>query len=930
MNDETQRTEFWPPGDGEMAARIRTHDWSATPLGPVEGWPCALRVALGAVLANPHPSMLLWGPDLIVLHNDSYLPLLGGKPSSLGRRFFEVWAEARDAAAPLIDRALAGESLSSADAHFSLERGTGPEDAWFDFTLMPVRDEWGRVAGVLNTGAEVTGRHRAEAVLLGSEQREAFLLELSDALRPHAEPLEVQRAACRVLRERLGADRVAYAELDPDQTTATLLADDRAEGVATLPDDSYSWIDFDPVGQAQAKQGRTSSRADVEAADDLSPAQKAVFVAIGVRAFIIVPLVKSGRLVAFIAVHFERPHESTPADIALVEETAERTWAAVERARAEAALRESETRFRTLAESIEDVFYVTDLERGRLDYLSPSYERIWERPAADLMENLGRFAESIHPEDQRRFWDVGEPQARGEPVRLEYRILRPDGSIRWIFDRSFPIAGAEGKRSGGIATDITDRKASEDVVRETEARLRRFGEASSDVLWIRNADTLQWEYVSPAFEAIYGMPVSDALAGENFGNWIDLIHEDDRERAAACIERVREGERVTFEYRVRRPDGGLRWLRNTDFPMRNAQGRIERFGGVGQDVTEMKRIESELIENELRLRTLTEGIPQLVWRAVDAGSWTWASPQWCAFTGQVQEGTHARGWLEAVHPDDREPTMRAWADAVEHGLLDVEHRLRRASDGAWLWHHTRALPVRGEGGRIVEWLGTATDINELRSLQERQGVLVDELQHRTRNLMGVVRSMADKTARGSADMVDFRARYRDRLESLARVQGLLSRLNQGDRVTFDELIRNELSALDGEAERVTLQGPAGVRLRSSTVQTLAMALHELATNAVKYGALGQPDARLAITWSLEPDGEGGEPWLRIDWRESGVRMPAAEPGPTGSGQGRELIERALPYQLSARTSYVLGPDGVRCVISMPVSASTLQQESEHA
>jgi two-component sensor histidine kinase len=118
-----------------------------------------------------------------------------------------------------------------------------------------------------------------------------------------------------------------------------------------------------------------------------------------------------------------------------------------------------------------------------------------------------------------------------------------------------------------------------------------------------------------------------------------------------------------------------------------------------------------------------------------------------------------------------------------------------------------------------------------------------------------------------------------------------------------------------------MTGPAGVRLRSSTVHTLAMAIHELATNAMKYGALGQAGGRLAIDWTLEADGPGGKPWLHIDWRESGVRMASKGAWPNGTGQGRELIERALPYQLGARTTYSLGADGVHCTISIPVSAT---------
>jgi two-component sensor histidine kinase len=153
------------------------------------------------------------------------------------------------------------------------------------------------------------------------------------------------------------------------------------------------------------------------------------------------------------------------------------------------------------------------------------------------------------------------------------------------------------------------------------------------------------------------------------------------------------------------------------------------------------------------------------------------------------------------------------------------------------------------------------------------------------------------------------------------VQALLSRLNDIDRVTFDDLLRSELAAMGG-LDRATLDGPAGVRLRSSTVQTLAMALHELATNAVKYGALGQPGGRLAVTWRLEPAGSGTRPWLHIDWRERGVEMPAADGGTSGGGQGRELIEQALPYQLGAQTALTLEPEGAHCTIAIPVSATS--------
>jgi two-component sensor histidine kinase len=143
----------------------------------------------------------------------------------------------------------------------------------------------------------------------------------------------------------------------------------------------------------------------------------------------------------------------------------------------------------------------------------------------------------------------------------------------------------------------------------------------------------------------------------------------------------------------------------------------------------------------------------------------------------------------------------------------------------------------------VEWLGTSTEIHALRELQARQGVLVAELQHRTRNLIAVVHSLSSKTVAEATSLEDFEERFGTRLAALSRVQGLLSHLTAGERVTFDGLLGSELSALGaagaGEA-RVTLDGPAGVLLRSANVQTFALALHELATNATKFGALSVP------------------------------------------------------------------------------------------
>ena len=316
-----------------------------------------------------------------------------------------------------------------------------------------------------------------------------------------------------------------------------------------------------------------------------------------------------------------------------------------------------------------------------------------------------------------------------------------------------------------------------------------------------------------------------------------------------------------------------------------------------------------------------------MWRAVDGGEWTWSSPQWTGFTGLSEARSRGKGWQQALHPDDRAAADAAWERARETGALEMESRIFGVGDNRHRHFRTRAVPARAADGRVMEWLGTSTDVDDMLAMQRQQGVLIAELQHRTRNLMTVVQAILHRTLRDSRSMEEFSAAIKDRLAALARVQGVLSRRDNGQRIQFDMLLREELAAhviLDehGRGANVEASGPAGVPLFSATVQTLALALHELVTNAVKHGALSARDGRLSVTWDVAD--MDGKRWLRIEWRESGVPgMPQLGAPPTAGGYGRELIERALPYQLGARTNYAFGPGGVHCSVAVPIAEETV-------
>src|ERR1700722_6973554 len=194
-------------------------------------------------------------------------------------------------------------------------------------------------------------------------------------------------------------------------------------------------------------------------------------------------------------------------------------------------------------------------------------------------------------------------------------------------------------------------------------------------------------------------------------------------------------------------------------------------------------------------------------------------------------------------------------------------------------------------------------------------------------------AMLDRTAVSGQTVDEFKASFGDRLVALARVRGLLSRAAPGDSVTFDRLLESELSSQSEDGGTVSLDGPPAIVLRSNSLQALAMALHELTTNATKYGALGhnavkyealgQKSGRLHVRWRVQA--ENGSPWIIVAWKESGAETAQSSGGSRGAGNGRRLIEDALPYQFGARTTLAIESGGVRCTIALPFSGPQTEE-----
>lgn len=863
-----------PYGNGEMAERIRRFDWGATSLGAMSTWPVEMMVAIETMLALPGPATLLWGDDNLQLYNDAYIEIARDRhPALLGRPVWEGWPDIySEDAEGRMKIVRAGGSVSVSGLEVELRDATGVfERRSFDIAWSPIRAADGTVQAALQTLKEVTDHRRAISRLRDSEARLRALVTTGGHL------LYRISSDWRRVEQLDGGDLMADVPAPIDDWLERFVApEDRAMVAAAvakamassemfelehrvlLPDGSIGWV-----------SGRT-----VPILDD------------------------DGRIVEWFG---------TAIDI-----TARRN--------ADESIRRAEQLRRIALDG-------GDMGAWRIDGTAREvrgdarFFAIWGMSPSDEARPVSAFLERFSPDAAiavERF--LARDKAPGELFDGEIEIGRGPTAGRWLRWRG-RADGTDPSIVYGVVFDITDQRQAQETLREREQLLRQFGDASQDALWIREARTLRWRYVTPAFRTIFGRPRRLAVAGDHYRDWLDLIHPEDRARVERAVAQVRGGEHVSVDYRIRRAsDGATRWLRTAEFPIRDADGAVTLTGGITADVTASRLAREAVAQSEERLRSAVEVGGIGLWDLnVATGEVHWSAEHFRLQGYQVGEvEPDYNTWLERIHPDDRAEAAARMRVAMAGGPPYVHEFRVVHPDGARRWHAARGRFFFDDAGQPVRMIGAVADVTERRMLEERQQVLIAELQHRTRNLIGVVAALVDKTVRTSGDLADFQDRFDHRLRALARAQGLLSQLAESDRVTFDALLDAELAALGGGAGMVTRDGPAGVRLRSSTVQTLAMALHELATNAVKYGALGQPGARLSIAWRVDPD-EEARLWLEIDWHETGVAMPASTVATPGAGAGRELIEHALPYQLGARTSFVLGADGVRCRIALPLS-----------
>ncbi len=646
--------------------------------------------------------------------------------------------------------------LAETGESFSLDKRYVQPDGtivWASSSVTRLLDGAGRPRSALAVTADITAR-KAE------ERRRALLLDLSDQMRRLTNAEEVVATATQRLGEELGATRVLYAEIDDTHGRATVRGSWTDGTVGHLPSE-ISLCDFGAALIERLRLGGTL-RVDDTSADPHTRNSLAALEAISARAIVSVPLFRGERFVVNLNVHQSSARAWTDAEIELIEAVAERTWEAVERARTEKALRESEARHRQMVEGAEDFAIIRLDEHGVITSWNSGAERI---TGFGEEEAIGSQSDIFFTHEDRQ---AGAPDHELNRAKVDGRAVnerwhqRRDGSRFWASGLSMRLDTLE----GGYLKMFRDRTAEH----EGEARLRRrsvqLQELADVAMAVARAPTLEatLDEVTQAARRIIGAH-QGVVSLTRGPDWSQAIN------AAAITDKYAQ-----WRDYATMPDGSgiYAWLCEENRPARFTQAELEAhprwraFGPhanehppmrgwlaaplVGRDgrnlgliqlsdkedgtefdeadeamlvqlaqfasaAVEQAQAEAALRASNGRFQAAIDAIEGVLWTNDATGRMAGEQPGWAALTGQRVEDYEGYGWTTAVHPDDAQPTLDAWNAAVaSRTTFMFEHRVKRR-DGEWRLFSVRAIPTFGADGEISEWVGVHTDVTEQRAAE---------------------------------------------------------------------------------------------------------------------------------------------------------------------------------------------------------------------
>lgn len=496
------------------------------------------------------------------------------------------------------------------------------------------------------------------------------------------------------------------------------------------------------------------------------------------------------------------------------------------------------------------------------------------------------------------------------------RLRAKDGSIKHVlvtstsrFDRGRFV------NTRCFTTDVTNLHQAEHGWRESEARLAATYEAAT--VGIAEADACgALLRVNDATCKMLGRSREQLLAM----SFLDYTDETDRAEDAARYARQVRGEIDSYVIRKRayKLDGSVVYLDVHSSSVRDLEGRFRYGVRVLQDVTEAKRMEDRIRESEQHMRNVLEALPAAVYTTDAAGRITFYNKAAVEMAGRVP--VEGQEWCVTWRLFTPDGTPLTHADCPMAIALKENRPVRGAEaiaerpDGTRVPFTPYPTPLHDANGNLIGAINMLVDITDRKQAENRQRVLIDELNHRVKNTLATVQSLASQTARHAESLPDFVGKFQARLLAVARAHDLLTK-RHWECAPLDLLANQVLAPLmESTQGRVTIDGPS-IDLSPRAALSLTMALSELATNATKYGSLSCADGVLSVLWSLRQD--EGAPTLNLQWQERGG--PPVAP-PTRRGFGARLIERCIETDLRGVIDLVFDPDGVSCRMNIPLSS----------
>jgi PAS domain S-box-containing protein len=457
--------------------------------------------------------------------------------------------------------------------------------------------------------------------------------------------------------------------------------------------------------------------------------------------------------------------------------------------------------------------------------------------------------------------------------------------------------------------DAVDRGRAEAALRDSGERMRLALIAGGFTDWYWDAETDRVRFSALAAETL-NIPVTLQPTSAQVASAV--VEEDLPAVVAAGQQALIDGERYQIEYRIRFPDGTVHWMATFGQPVRGADGKVAGVIGITQDISERKASEDALREREQQLAAFinqtTAGFAQ-----VDlTGRFTLVNDRFCEITGRPREELLTCTMQSITHPDDLPANVPLFERAVAEGTpYTLEKRYVRP-DGSLIWVNNSVAPVRKASGELYGILAVTIDVTQRKRAEDSQRLLINELNHRVKNTLALVQAIAQQSFSGEGVAAEAKQAFERRLGALAAAHNLLTKSNW-EGASLRQVLLEGVSAYQS-GERIVASGP-DLPLTPKTAVSVAMAVHELVTNAVKYGALSSDGGRIEISWTAQ-DGR-----LRLLWQERGG--PPVSP-PTQRGFGTKMLERGLAIELGGVVKLDYDPGGLVCTLDAPLP--TLAEE----